>query len=530
MQQDTSDEDPTERDADHPDGHGWMRAPDGRFAFAGDSSLAILGAAALIGRTHDDEGSHRFGNALLHLDVVTDAPGNVSFCADVLPTTRSWRQDADFLVDGGTARGMRNEWHGPHLHITAPLAAGAHRLTWAWRYGPRTGTAAYGMRLLNVTVTYVVGSGASVCLPCPPGHEVSADGLRCAACFPGSFLAPGSMRCETCLAGTFAHEPGASVCELCGEGTSSPSGASSCALMPEVSTPDPNSIGGRLRFDVSALAESWRTATESAGPGAPGPFSVAGRKYFLSFFGHVEAPGLGGGGASYAFELMPREGADRDSAQCVGSVATREVESMGRSVLSVQGIASGVTRGVRIAYAGGEACEENSNISRGVTVEFLCDASAPAPTPARRDHAGMYHLARLRLARSTAVQHAGCPPPVALEWPVRDACPLCREGDFTPQRSACDERGRRKVSFVMAFPCVRGVPAPPIYEEPCGDNMEDDRETTLLKLMIVMATTLGLCLCCYAAYLHRTYAKFATSGGQPRASPGSTIGRQAGSI
>lgn len=529
MQQDLSNEDPTERDDDHPDGHGWMRAVDGQFAFAGDSSLAIMGAARVIGRTHDDEGSHRFGNALLHLDVVTDSPGEVRFCADVLPTQRSWRQDADFLVDGGTARGMRSEWDGPHLHVSAPLAAGAHRLTWAWRYGPRTGNNAYGMRVLNVTVSYAVGAGASVCRPCPPGLEVSGDGLRCTACFPGSFLTPGSDRCETCLAGTFANQPGASVCELCGEGTSSPAGASSCALMPEVSTPDPQS-GGRLRFDVMALATAWLTATESAGPGAPGPFSVAGRRYFLSLFSHSETPGLGGGGASYAFELMPREGADRDRDRCVGSVATREVESLGRSVVSVQGIASGVSRGVRLTYGGGEPCEGSANASRGAVVTFVCDASASAPTPARRDHVGMHHLARLRLARSTETQQPGCPPLVSLEWPVRAACPLCRETDFAPQRGACGGGSRRQVTFVMASPCNAGVPAPASYEEPCGDDMEDDRETMLLKLMIVLATSLGLCLCCYAGYLHKTYAKYATSGGQPRATANRPIGRQSGSL
>ncbi|CAK0859128.1 unnamed protein product, partial [Prorocentrum cordatum] len=135
-------------------GQGWRLHDEGRFALAGDASIATA-VAGEEHDDHDDDGEHgadflppapispfqmvgggvqSYGDAMLHLDVEIVMPGQVTFHCEVFPQ-EAWSQEAQFLVDATLPERLTASWLSPgHLVATVPLLEGVHRLTWLWQY------------------------------------------------------------------------------------------------------------------------------------------------------------------------------------------------------------------------------------------------------------------------------------------------------------------------------------------------------------------------------------------------------------
>jgi len=537
---------------DHPYGYRWRLGTAGSFAYAGDESMdcTLRGPVrrhCTSSQLKVSSRSEEYGDALLHLEVLTDAPGEVRFVVEVTPAD-AWGKEARFQHYGAVPSALRIERkgqfgiHGSRILGSMPITAGMHRLTWVWSYGQgdeidvdvKHNRPVRGIRLLNVTVVHAVGAGTSQCEPCQPGQKVSKDGTSCFACPPGSVLLPGTMsmdtarpsttakisHCHPCAAGSFSAA-GSTVCSLCGEGTRSSSDGSRCETMDVLIAKDSlGQFGGgasELTFNMREIASAWQTVA-----GRPaGPFAIAGHQYFLEFFEKSQMPGDVHGDLAYVWELPSLESlstpvsfAQQGQAQCSGAGMPGDAASLGDSIKTARAVVIGGLRGVQLAFGNGDLCpgEPAGGKRRNASIFFQCDPNAPEAV-ARVDHFGIRHLPRLRLARGAAMPARGTCNDLRLEYATLSACPRCRKEDYLPQAGLCKGNGFRDITYIVGPPCVAGVQQPEGTTELCEIPAESKQTAkTVIQVLIVLAVFIGTCLCFYACLLHKRYRKLAQAG------------------
>ncbi|CAE8721520.1 unnamed protein product [Polarella glacialis] len=535
------------------------------------------GSSVVAGFFGAPQGLHGLGvglRALLHLDVeVLLSPGHLNFTVQV-PSPTAWGSELSFLLDDVDSRdlpALRPEWlrgsSGDHLlQVSGPVSSGRHRLTWLCTQSEHAGTADIpgfaGARLLNVSILGAKGAGADRCAPCPPGHEVSSEGISCQSCSPGKFLGPagaaaglrggqtaGESMCLPCPADTFSSDWASLACRPCGRGTVSGPGSSSCASQELLSasegltSTDLSEAAAEepVVFNTTLAVDQWRLVTG----GTPGPFLVSGRKFFISLLEPVAPPGDAEGPDAFVWERLSSSdcgslGASGSSvaggaASVASGAAPAPALLLGASVSAVQAVAVLEVRGIRVTWetqAPKAPCPEPASQPpqglSGVSLLLRCDPSAPwPPAPARKDSSGNFHLPHLRIVRSAPNSSAvGCV--LQLEWPSAAACPSCRMADYAPQVGACstdDSDGgafssgvarltgpTRPVTFVRVRPCLGGSPPPPEYAEVCEGGVGvtkvvPPKYAYHAEALIAGTILLGCLLCCYATCLHCKYKR-----------------------
>jgi len=466
--------------------------------------------------------------------VALDSPGEVTFVFDAHPR-EAWSSNARFKVDGSEVeselQAVVQQDSIVGILARVPLLATKHRLTWEWQY-VLPGTEEEGdvkstpsLRLRNITVSPVPDAGASECVACPQGSEVSAKFHRCTSCRPGestwdlnetwsdvgsNVLAPG-FRCKPCPIGFYAPTRGSPHCLPCGQGTLSDRGATNCKPGLTVVKPDPWGGKDDIVFNVSGLHHVWQRATVSQTLQAEaleraGPFAVSDNRYFISPFDRVSAEPSSSVEA-YIWEVVPRSvtaasvGADECS-KTPGTQDDRLVRSVGTTLLSLVPIVSEDFVGIQADYGQGSECAGLGRKRRS-TVLFRCDARELEPSGTRRDRAGTLHLPGLVAPSPIERPGLGGCKKVVFEWPSAGACPLCRLSDFVPIVGECRTEGYQRITYSQPSYCVGGVVRPEEKDEPCKDI------SVALAPALLASALCFVGLCCYAACLHLKYAKLA---------------------
>lgn len=509
----------TSRASADPFHRSWQLAPLSEEGAAGEPGAVVVGSAFTAARDAAlaaQRGGH-VDASLLHLDVVLEAPGELRFTFQMEPAGR-WGSLASLLVDGSPAVGLSvptTPSAGPQQASLPELPAGRHRLTWKWQYiegasdgGAQTGS---GVRISSISVTNAQDAPPSLCSRCPPGQQITVDGLACRACPAGrsstDYSAGGAGQlgssCSECPAGRAAGE-GQAACTQCGAGLHSGVGASACSLasmvQADVSATDPRT------WDMQVLQETWTqaasllssgSASRDAGAAGLVPLRVEDRVFYLSPFalgahpgGHQQAAEDGITEAYWWEQVLPFGNIDAGAlSEALRTCERAWVLAVGDKLEGYEPVVQdGGILGIAAVFTG--LCDEEvTGQESGPRVRrsrlfFRCDLDADTLVDAAAeslaagssgggagDLGGAMHLPELSLLHG-GVNDAGALSCVdlALEWRSRAACPLCRRSDWVRvQAHSCKPGKGRQVSYVASVPCVGGAPQPADEWEPCGE-------------------------------------------------------------
>jgi len=425
----------------------------------------------------------------------------------------TWNYEGHVMVDSSAGH-VHVRHHGHLLSGTVKLPAGVHRLTWSWHFrsevpdGTNELESIRGMRLYNITVSNSVGAGIVSCERCPLGSELSDDGFNCVECPAGTHTGLQSVSCLPCRDDSYSHQ-GSIFCHSCGEGTGVSQGVVDgvdeigCKPLSVV-----HSVSG-LEFSVQNISNAWNSLFDIQNVGdAAKPLKIGLRQYYISPFARVSQPGgEDNGKKSYIWQVRIenfRPGPDDDCETNFGAKQT--LESIGATIASVSSVVEASRRGVLVTYIDADSCEDEQGLPSRVTkIFFRCDPSLPVQPV--KDSDGVYHLSTLVSHRTS---HSVCKN-VSLEWPTASACAVCNTSDYAPEFSKCDGTSQN-VTYHQLTPCTGGLPPPESTTQPCTLSVVpgDTGITPLGVLGIVLPILFSLCLCCYAAFLHRKYAKYLT--------------------
>ncbi|CAE6931148.1 ELAPOR2 [Symbiodinium natans] len=477
--------------------HSWQLAPDGSAVEVGTAFLGGGGAEAeaLL--------SARADQALLTLDVSLANPGRMKFTLEEKPAG-AWSAAGALYVDHEPQQPEVVLLDG-RLHFSLRMEPGWHWVTWVWRYtGPKLEEQAAdtslqqegsGLRLLNVSVTNVVGASqagpcqtcppgrglvnSTVCHPCPPGWSTAMDG--------GEPVQEGCSRCPAGRASSGNRGRGSATCTPCGPGTFSDPGASFCKPLVTLGG------AGRLQWSSQSILTAWNSSQVNG----LRAIEVEDRTYYMSLLEPKQFPGVSqqfAAAAAYVWEVLPPRASSEGDA-CDATVSSPSALRPFAETLREIKPNEGKPPGLWLNFVG--QCEPLDQMGqrtrRELHILLSCDPDA------RRDNLDMKLLSAMR------PQTPGGCEDLALEWSTPLACPQCQEGDWemtVPHQ--CDSVKGQRVSYVAPSGCRGGIPKPPDFWRPCPGVVN-------ILAFVAMGAFVGCILCCLSCYvllLRRRYSRY----------------------